>query len=143
MADFTPEEAGPTRGEAVVFWSWLTVIAAGLAVMIVIPLTGFLMVAAHDLILLLFTKTYLASVSIFALWALTTAAFAFPTDAVLRVYADTRAILWLNLVRLIFVASLIGFAISRFGLIGPVIVTLGSLFLAKALALGRISKVNS
>ena len=40
MPDSTPEEAGPRRGEAVVFWSWLTVIAAGLTVMIVIPLTG-------------------------------------------------------------------------------------------------------
>ena len=40
MPDFTPEEAGPTRGEALVFWSWLAVIAAGLTVMIVVPLTG-------------------------------------------------------------------------------------------------------
>lgn len=38
--DYTPEDAGPTRAEAVVFWSWLAVIAAGLAVMIAIPLTG-------------------------------------------------------------------------------------------------------
>jgi len=111
--------------------------------LILIPLTGFLMVAAHDLIVLLFTKTYLASVSIFALWALMTTAFAFPTDAVLRVYADTRAILALNLFRLVFVASLIGFAISRFGLIGPVVVTLSSLFLSKALALVRISRLMS
>lgn len=111
--------------------------------LMLIPLTGFLVVAARDLILLLFTKAYLASVSIFALWALTTVAFAFPTDAVLRVYADTRAILGLNLVRLIFVASLIGFAISRFGLIGPVLVTIGSLALAKSLALVRVAQLMS
>jgi len=111
--------------------------------LILIPLTGFLMVAAHDLIVLLFTKTYVPSVPIFVWWALTTASYAFPTDAVLRVYADTRAILGLNLVRLIFVASLIGFAISRFGLLGPVLVTLGSLLLAKSLALVRISHLIS
>jgi O-antigen/teichoic acid export membrane protein len=111
--------------------------------LILIPLTGFLMVAAHDLIVLLFTNAYLASVSIFALWALTTAPSAFPTDAVLRVYADTRTIFWLNMGRLIFVASLIGFAISSFSLIGPVLVTLGALYLAKMAALGRIAQLMS
>jgi O-antigen/teichoic acid export membrane protein len=111
--------------------------------LILIPLTGFLVVAANDLILLLFTNVYAASVPIFALWALATASFAFPTDAVLRVYADTRAIFWLNMVRLIFVAALIGFAISRFGLMGPVLVTLGGLFFAKVFALGRISQLMS
>jgi hypothetical protein len=40
MSDFTPEEAGPTRGEAVVFWSWLAVIAGGLTIMMIIALTG-------------------------------------------------------------------------------------------------------
>ena len=109
--------------------------------LMLVPLTGFLIVAARDLILLLFTRTYLASASIFALWAVTTAAFALPTDAVLRVYADTRTILGLNVLRLIVVASLIGFAISRFGLIGPVIVTLSSLFLAKAFALVRLAQL--
>jgi O-antigen/teichoic acid export membrane protein len=111
--------------------------------LMLIPLTGFLFVASRDLILLLFTAAYAASISIFTLWAFSTAAFAFPTDAVLRVYADTRTILGLNLVRLIFVAALIGLAISRFGLIGPVLVTLGSLALAKALALVRISRLMS
>jgi hypothetical protein len=40
MSDFTPEEVGPTRGEAIVFWSWLAVIAGGLAIMTIIPLMG-------------------------------------------------------------------------------------------------------
>jgi len=40
MADFTPEEAGPRPGEAVVFWAWLIVIGGGLAIMITIPLLG-------------------------------------------------------------------------------------------------------
>ncbi len=40
MADFTPEEEGPLPGEAVVFWTWLVVIVAGLAVMMTIPLMG-------------------------------------------------------------------------------------------------------
>ena len=40
MPDFTPEEEGPRHGEAVVFWSWIAVLAAGLAYLIVIPLAG-------------------------------------------------------------------------------------------------------
>ncbi|MDW4573259.1 hypothetical protein R8Z57_10810 [Microbacterium sp. M3] len=40
MVDFTPEEEGPRRGEAVVFWSWIIVLAVGLAYMIAIPLMG-------------------------------------------------------------------------------------------------------
>jgi len=40
MADFTPEEEGARRGEAVVFWSWITLLAVGLAYMIAIPLAG-------------------------------------------------------------------------------------------------------
>ena len=40
MADFTPEEAGPTSGEHVVFWTWAILIAGGLMAMIAIPLLG-------------------------------------------------------------------------------------------------------
>ena len=40
MADYTPEEEGPLPAETVVFWTWMVVIGAGLAVMITIPLLG-------------------------------------------------------------------------------------------------------
>jgi hypothetical protein len=40
MPDFTPEEEGARRGEAVVFWSWIAVLAVGLAYMIALPLGG-------------------------------------------------------------------------------------------------------
>jgi hypothetical protein len=35
----TPEETGRHLGERIVFWSWATVLAVGLVLMIVIPLT--------------------------------------------------------------------------------------------------------
>jgi hypothetical protein len=38
--DFTPEEEGARRGEATVFWSWIAVLAGGLAYMIAVPLMG-------------------------------------------------------------------------------------------------------
>jgi hypothetical protein len=40
MADFTPEEEGPHRGEAIVFWTWGVIIAVGLVTMITLPLLG-------------------------------------------------------------------------------------------------------
>ena len=40
MPDFTPEEEGARRGETVVFWSWIAVLAVGLAYMIALPLAG-------------------------------------------------------------------------------------------------------
>jgi len=40
MADFTPEEEGPHRGEVVVFWAWAVIIGVGLVTMITIPLMG-------------------------------------------------------------------------------------------------------
>ncbi|WP_363430947.1 hypothetical protein [Microbacterium sp. LWH3-1.2] len=39
MVDSTPEK-DETRGEAIVFWSWLVFLALGLAYMITIPLVG-------------------------------------------------------------------------------------------------------
>ena len=39
MFDFDPETEGPRVGEAVMFWGWLSLIAVGLALMIIIPLT--------------------------------------------------------------------------------------------------------
>jgi O-antigen/teichoic acid export membrane protein len=110
-------------------------------IFLLIPLTGILVVSGRDLIVLLFTNAYLASVPIFSLWALATALQAVPTDAGMRVFADTRVILVLNIVRFLFVVSTIGFALNRFGLIGPVLVTIGAGVIAKGLALVRIAKL--
>ena len=110
-------------------------------IFLLIPLTGILVVSGRDLIVLLFTNAYLASVPIFSLWALATALQAVPTDAGMRVFADTRVILVLNIVRFLFVVSTIGYALNRFGLIGPVLVTIGAGVIAKGLALVRIAKL--
>ncbi|MEU1972831.1 hypothetical protein ABZ477_14335 [Microbacterium sp. NPDC019599] len=40
MPDFTPEERGLRPGEAIVFCSWIAVLAVGLTYMIAIPLVG-------------------------------------------------------------------------------------------------------
>jgi O-antigen/teichoic acid export membrane protein len=110
-------------------------------IFLLIPLTGILVVSGRDLIVLLFTNAYLASVPIFSLWALATAFQAIPTDAAMRVFADTRMILVLNVARFLFVVLTIGYALNRFGLIGPVLVTIGAGVMAKAMALVRIAKL--
>ena len=40
MADFTPEEEGSRPGEAIAFWSCISLMAVGLAYMVAIPLMG-------------------------------------------------------------------------------------------------------
>jgi len=40
VPDFTTEEEGPRLGEAIVFWSCISLMAVGLAYMVAIPLTG-------------------------------------------------------------------------------------------------------
>jgi len=108
---------------------------------LIFPLAALLVVGAHPLIIGLFTSTYTASVPIFVLWTLTMLPAVMAVDAVLRVYAQTRFLLVMNLVRLGCVAGLIGTFLSSFGLTGAVLVTLLALTLTKSLGLVRIATV--
>src|SRR5262245_59171593 len=73
---------------------------------IVFPLAAVLMLTARSLIVVLFTRTYLASVPVFVVWCLMILPSAFAVDGVLRVYAQTRFLLVMNVARLIIVAGL-------------------------------------
>ena len=106
---------------------------------LIFPLACLLVVGAHDLIVGLFTTTYAASVPIFVVWALTMLPAVMAVDAVLRVYAQTRFLLIMNLVRFACVASLIGGFLSSFGLIGAVGVALLALTITKTLGVARIA----
>ena len=106
---------------------------------LIFPLACLLVVGAHDLIVGLFTTTYAASVPIFVVWALTMLPAVMAVDAVLRVYAQTRFLLVMNLVRFACVASLIGGFLSSFGLIGAVGVALLALTITKTLGVARIA----
>ena len=108
---------------------------------LIVPLAVFLLVIAHELIVGLFTETYAASVPIFMIWALTILPSIFAVDAVLRVYAQTRFLLVMNLMRLAFVAVLIGWFLSTFGLVGAVLVTLISTAAVKALGVIRLARL--
>ncbi|MBI4169886.1 MAG: oligosaccharide flippase family protein [Acidobacteria bacterium] len=106
--------------------------------LVFLPLVGMLLLNARDLIVLLFTRSYLASVPIFMLWAGAFVLAALPVDGVLRVYADTRFLLFLGALKLIFIAATVGWFLGRFHLEGGVLVTLAATAAGKTLALGRI-----
>lgn len=107
-------------------------------VLMFIPLTAVLIVTARDLIVLLFTESYLASVPVFIIWSLGIACAALITDGVLRVYADTRFLLVQSAVRLVLNVALMHWFIRALGLPGAVLVAVGSVALSKGLALFRV-----
>jgi O-antigen/teichoic acid export membrane protein len=106
---------------------------------LMVPLSVFLFVVAHELIVTLYTTTYAASVPIFMAWALTILPSIFAVNAVLRVFAETRFLLVMNLMRLAMVATLIGWFLTTFGMSGAVLVTLVSTLLVNIVAVARIA----
>jgi O-antigen/teichoic acid export membrane protein len=105
------------------------------------PLAVFLVISARSLIVGLFTETYAASVPIFMIWVLTMLPAVMAVDAVLRVYAQTRFLLVMNLVRFVCVAGLIGWFVNVFGLLGAVGVTLLAMAVTKSLGVVRIARL--
>ena len=105
------------------------------------PLVGVLLVAAPDLIVLLFTEQYRASAAVFMVSTTGIALAALATDAVLRVYAQTGYLLALNAFRLAFIAALIAPFIAVFDLPGAMLVTILATATAKWLALVRMQRL--
>jgi O-antigen/teichoic acid export membrane protein len=127
--------ADPDREHALTLWHDTICRIAFL----IFPLTVLLVCGAHYLIVGLFTSTYEGSVSIFRLWSLTMLPAVIAVDAVLRVHAQTRFLLVMNVVRFACVAGLIGVSLGTFGLNGAVIVTLIALTVAKVLGAFRVA----
>jgi O-antigen/teichoic acid export membrane protein len=129
---------GPDRsGEALALWHDTT---RRLAV-VILPLVVFLVALAPEVITVLFTRQYLASVPVFQLWTCALL-FAVPcVDAVLRARAQTRFLLGLNVLRLAMVVGLIGWCLRAFGLPGAVIAMLVATAATRAIAIGRIARL--
>ena len=108
---------------------------------LMVPLSVFLFVVARELIVTLYTATYAASVPIFMVWALTILPSIFAVNAVLRVFAETRFLLVMNVMRLAMVATLIGWFLATFGMSGAVLVTLVSTLLVNIVGVARIAHV--
>jgi O-antigen/teichoic acid export membrane protein len=105
------------------------------------PLVGLLLVAASDLIVFLFTESYRGSVPIFMIWSTVILFSTLQTDGVLRVFAETRFILLLNAIRLMFIVASINWFLSAFHLSGAVIVTVIATCIGKGLALVRMKSL--
>jgi O-antigen/teichoic acid export membrane protein len=109
--------------------------------LVFVPLVGLLMVGAHDIIGLLFTERYAASVPVFMVSSLTVLLATLQVDGVLRVYAETRLLFALNTLRLTLVLGLISWALTRFHLVGAIAVTVIATAVMKWLAVMRLRSV--
>jgi O-antigen/teichoic acid export membrane protein len=125
------------RGAVLALWHQTTVRLA----LIFFPLTALLLVLGRDLIVVLFTSAYAASVPIFLVWTLSILFSVLQTDGVLRVFARTRFLLLVNVARLLLILGSISWFLSTFGLMGAVLVTLSGVILAKGLMLFDMSRL--
>jgi O-antigen/teichoic acid export membrane protein len=107
----------------------------------IFPIAAFLVLMAREIIVVLFTATYEASVPIFMLWSLTILAAVLAVDGVLRAFAQTRYLVAQNVVHLAIVAVLVGPFLTYFGLGGAVLVTLVAMAVVKTMAVRRISRL--
>jgi O-antigen/teichoic acid export membrane protein len=102
------------------------------------PLAALTMVAAPEIIYGLFTRKYAASVPLFAAWTCMILFSTFQVDGVMRVFAQNRFLLALNLMRLATIGLLIRWFLAEFYLLGGVLVVLLATFLFKTAALVRM-----
>jgi O-antigen/teichoic acid export membrane protein len=106
-----------------------------------VPLAIALSITARDVIGLLYPASYLPAVPIFAIAASLIVLAAFPVDGLLRVYADTRFLIVMNLIRLTIIGAGIGWALSALGLRGAILITVVAQVVAKVAALARIRRL--
>jgi O-antigen/teichoic acid export membrane protein len=102
------------------------------------PLVAVVVVLAHEFILLLFTAKYAASIPLFMVWSSLILLTTLQVDGVLRVFAQTRLILALNLMRLAIIGGLIQWSLTAFHLLGPVLVIVFATLAFKVGALVRM-----
>jgi O-antigen/teichoic acid export membrane protein len=128
-----------TRGDgaALRIWHETTVKLASL----MFPLAALLFLTARAVIVILFTKTYLAAIPILRVWCLMVVPYAFAVDGVLRAHARTRFLLVMNVARLVLIVGLVGGLISTFGIVGAVLATLVGTVVVKMMAIVQIARV--
>lgn len=106
--------------------------------LLLVPLVGLQLVVAREIIVSLFTASYVASIPIFMAWSTAIVLSVVLTDGVLRVYAETRFLLLLNTIRLLLILVLIGPFLRAFGLLGAALVTIFATAVTKGVALSRM-----
>jgi O-antigen/teichoic acid export membrane protein len=109
--------------------------------LVFLPMFALLVISAREIILLLFTKRYAAAIPIFMLWTVVVPLAALQTESILRVFAQTHFILFVNLLRLGMIAGMIGTFVVVFGLRGAVLITLTATAVSKGLSLVRAARL--
>ena len=109
--------------------------------LVIVPLVAYALIVARELIVMLYTKTYLDSVPIFMLWSLMILFTVLQTDGVLRVYAETRYLLLLHVTGLLTVVASVGWLLSAFWLPGAVLATLLATGVVQGLGLARVKRL--
>jgi O-antigen/teichoic acid export membrane protein len=109
--------------------------------LIFLPLTAFLIIVAGNLVTLLFTDSYAAAVPVFIVWSLSILLSILQTDGFLRVHAQTRFLVLMNVARLIVVLASVGWLMARLGLPGAALATIAALAVGKAMALVRMGRI--
>jgi len=105
------------------------------------PLVALVVVEGRDIILALYTTKYASSIPLFRVWSALILLTTLQIDGVLRVFAETRFILILNLMRLAIVGALIAPSMHYFGLLGPVLVILLATLAFKTAGLVRVIRL--
>lgn len=132
------EESGESRNSKVLaIWRDTTRKLA----LVFLPLFALLIISAHEIILLLFTKRYAAAIPIFMLWTAVVPLATLQTESILRVFAQTHFILLVNLLRLGMIAGMISAFVFTFGLPGAVLITLTATAVSKGLSLVRAARL--
>ena len=137
MVRMTEEMREGRPKEALAIWLDITRKLA----LVFFPMVAVLMATSREVITFLFTDAYAASAPIFALWVMSIALSIIQTDGVMRVHAQIRFLFLVNLVRLALIVALIRPLMSAFGLLGPVLVTLLAMGVAKGLHLVRMRRI--
>ncbi len=109
--------------------------------LVFLPLSISLLLTARELITVVFTRAYLASVPIFMVTVLGIVLGILPTDSVLRVYAQTRFLIVLNLARTAIIAAGIAPFLKMFGLPGAALITLVGVAFVKVAGVARSARL--
>jgi O-antigen/teichoic acid export membrane protein len=102
-----------------------------------VPIVGFLAIAAHEIISLLFSPVYLGAVPIFRVAAFSVLLAALPLDGVLRARAQNRFMLRLSAAKLAATVALVLAGLSLAGPIGALVGWIAAEALARAAMLRR------
>jgi O-antigen/teichoic acid export membrane protein len=134
-------ERAATQNAAAIMPLWRET-TAKLALALV-PLLGMLAVVAGDLLVVLFTDAYAASVPVFRAWICLTLFAALPVHGALRVLGDTRFVAMQTAIKLAVVVALIHGFLSVFGMTGGVMVSLLAMLVGKTILLVRLQRLTA